>query len=861
MTMQGDDQPVAARVALMGALVVIASFVGGKAARDAILLSNFDVTDLPLFVGAAAITSLPIVLLVGRMFARHGPRGLVPALGALSASLLFAEWVLYDYAPKVGAVAIFFHLTLFGAVLVSGFWSIVNERFDARTARRYIGRIGVGATIGGIVGGVIVERASVYLEPSAILLVLAGLQLICVALQIALSRGAPPVAPHAAAATESAAIKVVAKTPLLRNLAALVILGAIAATVLDYVFKARVVEAAGKEGPLRFFAIYYTATNILTALAQIAFARVTLERLGVARSISTLPVSVTFATAGALMFPGLTSTVIARSCEMIVRSSVYRAAYELVYAPLAEQTKRATKVVLDVGAERIGDLLGAQLVGLLLYLAAPGEVLLSAGLVAAVIALGFAAALPRNYTRALEQSLEVRVPEAAVEEDPGWSTVGLSRLTLTDAGDQTALSLLDLRASTLARRIPSLSTAVSPGATVPRSGAAATALPSSKPIVRDKPSIGFDAMVTRIGDLRSSDVRRVKSALQGSLPRELVPQVVTLLAWDQVAADATKALRAVVPRCTGMLVDTLLDPLQEFSVRRRLPAIIEVGEPALAIWGLRRGLADTRFEVRYRCARALSHLRANHELAIDEPAVFELIERELSVESHVWQSHRLLDPSPQDSDELVLDNAGTSSRALEHVFTLLGLTLPTGPVRIALQALHTHDRSLRATALEYIESVLPAPLRALLWPHLESALDDDEDEMAALIPTLSTDPAAWPKLKTALEAALFEMLAQPGFLDRNAPSLEMRKAIVDAIILRFSEDNYRRLGRYLESQRDFASWLRVEVKRVGRAHLRGVALAAEAEGEFEARPRDEIAADLMLSRPSVVAMLEGQTKK
>lgn len=849
MTMQGDEQPGAVRVALTGALVVIASFVGGKAARDAILLSNFAVTDLPLFIGAAAITSLPIVLLVGRLFARHGPRGLVPALGALSASLLFAEWVLYDYAPKLGAVVIFFHLTLFGAVLVSGFWSIVNERFDARTARKYIGRIGVGATVGGIIGGLIVERASVYLEPSAILLVLSGLQLLSVALQIALSRGAPPVAPEAAGTTESAALKVVAKTPLLRNLAILVVLGAIAATALDYVFKARVVEAAGKEGPLRFFAIYYTATNVLTALAQIALARVTLEKLGVARSIATLPAAVTFATAGALVFPGLTSTVIARSIEMIVRSSMYRAAYELIYTPLAEQTKRATKVILDVGGERIGDLLGAQLVGLLLYLAAPPETLLAAGLIAAVAALCFAAALPRNYTRALEQSLEVRVSDAA-DEDSGWSTVGLSRVTLTDAGDQTAMSLLDLRASSLARRIPALAQPPKP--------------------VTQKPSVGFDATVGRIGDLRSSDVRRVKAALQSALPRELVPQVVTLLAWDQVAADATKALRAVVPRCTGMLVDTLLDPMQEFALRRRLPAILEVGEPALATWGLRRGLADTRFEVRYRCAKALTHLRASgHELGITEPDVFELIERELAVDSHVWQSHKLLDPSPSDNDELQLDNAGVSSRALEHVFTLLGLTLPSSPVRIALQALHTQDRALRATALEYIESVLPAPLRAMLWPHLESANDDEQDDaLAALIPTLADDPAAWPKLKAAMEAALFEMIAQPGFLDRNAPSLEARKALVDAIVGRLSEDTYRRLHRYVEFQKtdpraQFLSWLRTEAKRVGRAHLRGVAAEAEAEeahGEIASRPREEIAADLMLSRPSVVAMREGQKK-
>jgi len=846
MTNMGGDDQGAARVALIGALVVIASFVGGKAARDAILLSNFEVTQLPLFVGVAAITSLPIVVFVGRLFARHGPRGLVPAINILSASLLFAEWVLYDLAPHIGAIVIFFHLTLFGAVLVSGFWSIVNERFDARTARRYIGRIGFGATFGGIVGGLIVERASVYLEPSAILLVLAVLQLICAGLEIALGRGTTHVAPRSDESS-TAAIKLVIKTPLLRNLALIVVLGAVAATALDYVFKAQVVAASGEEGPLRFFAIYYTATNILTALAQILLGRFVLEKLGVARSISTLPAAVTVSMVGALVFPGMAATVISRSTEMIVRSSVYRAAYELVYTPLAEHTKRATKVILDVGAERIGDLLGAQLVGVLLFLAAPSEALLVAGLVAAVCALAFAFALPRSYTRALEQSLEGRAPDVSGEDGAGWSTVGLPTVTLTDAGDLTAMSLLDLRASSVAPRIP--------------------AIHRNAPVT--KPSVAFDAMVGRIGDLRSSDAKLVKRALQAALPRELVPQVVTLLAWDQVASDATKALRVIVPRCTGMLVDMLLEQAQEFAIRRRLPAILEVGEPKLAIWGLRRGLGDTRFEVRYRCAKALAHIRAaGNDLEIDEPEAFAAIERELSVDSHVWQTHRLLDPSPQDSDELVLDHAhGPSSRGLEHVFTLLGLALPSGPVRIALQALHTDDRVLRATALEYLESVLPAPLRVLLWPHLERwSGEETEDALSALISTLADDDTAWPRLKEAIEPVLFEMIARPGLLDRNAPSLEARKAIVAAILARLSEDNYRRLQRYLEVQRadpraQFTIWLRSEAKRVGRAHLRGVAPMADAVGEIEARPREEIAAELMLSRPSVVAMLEARAKK
>ena len=69
-------------------------------------------------------------------------------------------------------------------------------------------------------------------------------------------------------------------------------------------------------------------------------------------------------------------------------------------------------------------------------------------------------------------------------------------------------------------------------------------------------------------------------------------------------------------------------------------------------------------------------------------------------------------------DEFVRDRAGES---LAHVFTLLSLVLPREPLQIAFRSLHTDDQNLQGTALEYLEGVLPAPIRERLWPFLEDA--------------------------------------------------------------------------------------------------------------------------------------------
>jgi hypothetical protein len=104
--------------------------------------------------------------------------------------------------------------------------------------------------------------------------------------------------------------------------------------------------------------------------------------------------------------------MIARGAEAITRSSIYRAGYELLYAPLPEADKRPAKIVLDVGAERIGDLVGAQIVGLIVYLMVDPRVgLLIATVATGAVAVMFAIRLPRSYTRALEDSLVARDPD------------------------------------------------------------------------------------------------------------------------------------------------------------------------------------------------------------------------------------------------------------------------------------------------------------------------------------------------------------------------------------------------------------------------------------------------------------------
>jgi hypothetical protein len=225
--------------------------------------------------------------------------------------------------------------------------------------------------------------------------------------------------------------------------------------------------------------------------------------------------------------------------------------------------------------------------------------------------------------------------------------------------------------------------------------------------------------------LRSGVPEQVRRVLREKEPLDprLAPHLIYLLAWDEVTRDAARALARIAPRVTGQLTDRLLDPEEEFTIRRRLPKVLAFCPTERSVEGLQTGLEDRRFEVRFQCGRALARIHGRHpEISLEEERVLSTVLREVDVDRKVWESERLLDKPADDEESLFVDEVlrERANRSLEHVFTLLSLILPKEPLRIAFRGLHTADRTLRGTALEYLETILPEEVRRSMWPFLEA---------------------------------------------------------------------------------------------------------------------------------------------
>ena len=706
------------------AVVVLASQLAGKAARDAIFLQQFAVTNLPLLLAVSSALSIGLTFVFARILRRGIPVRVVQIANVISAVLLVVEWQFLDHFPRPVALVVYMHQTLVGPILVSGFWSVVSECFDPRTARRVLGTIGTGATVGAIVGAVLAERVAAMAGTELLLPMIAGLELLAAWRLARVGRDCQVPTDNKPVLKE--AWHNITKVSLLRRLAIITVMVTVSAALLDYIFKAMVTEVVKKPDDLaRLFALFHGVVGILTALTQWLAGRWSLQHLGLARTLATLPGAVIAFGIAAVIAPGVGTYVALRGAENVLRNSLYREAYEVFYTPLLAAERRATKTIIDVGVERFGDVIGGLAVLAILAFApfATTTLLVSA---IALSAFGMLVALQaqHSYVEALERSLLAHSIDLEAEEPRDRTTRATVEMVRSSGGF--AAQNAAAKSVERAKRWPLFR----------RQKAAA------------KPTV--DAAMKLLQELASKDAKRIRRALEAPLSPSGVAFALTLLDRPDVADAATHAIARVAVPCIGQLCDALREPQLAAAIRSQLPGLIVAaasdragGEIARA--ALIASLADPEFTVRCTVAEALARLRElQPDITFDDDLVFEGVRRELV-------------------------NARTPETT-KHLATLLTLALPAEPIQMAFLGLTSEDRTLRGVALEYLENVLPADIREQMWEQL--ALEQPAAEAPAQKP------------KRPLEDVLAELLHRPQRAARDEAEEKLHATQVDLPVAR-----------------------------------------------------------------------------
>ncbi len=703
---------VGTKAAAFTSAAVIAHQVTGKAARDALFLTSFPVSSLPLAMAAGAVLSLVAAIWVSRLLARYSPAAILPVLFALNMSGLVLDWALSFVSPGATAIAVFLQTAVSGPVLISAFWSLINERFDPHSARRAIGRIALGGTIGGVVGALMAWRMATLVELPTMVLVLAAMQGACLVGTLLLRSQVPRrelavPEPKLAPVPSVSTVRLLGREPYLRSLALLVAGGATMSGLLDYLFS-RQAAARFDAGPdlLTFFSLFWLAVAVLSMGIQLTVGQRSLVKLGVAANVAILPVVVILGGGAGLVMPGFLTTSILRGAEAVQRNTLFRSAYELLYTPLSEAQKRSVKAQIDIGFDRIGTIAAAGLVMLFLAISVEGAAtyLLVVVIVLGVLMLPVVYRLHAGYVTALEHGLRD----------------GATKLALPSLSGSHEQPDEDLQRERLIQRVELLrprhtTSSDEPGAQVPERPRHVG--PAS--LVIHEPRALLDPRDWFVGEV--AEVARQLRELPLETTTPVTGFLILLLAHDRLHTAALEALRRAAPVATGQLIDALIDPEMDFVVRRRIPSALSACTSQRAADGLLLGIGDERFEVRYACGRALMKLStANPGIVISRQKIVQsiLIEVDRKAPGAALPEFEA-DPSELEEASALVDNVLAQDRVdrtLEHVFTILGLHLEREPMRMAYRALRHPDVRHRGTALEYLQTILPHDLRDAVWP-------------------------------------------------------------------------------------------------------------------------------------------------
>ncbi|HEX7840383.1 MAG TPA: MFS transporter [Kofleriaceae bacterium] len=365
----------------------------------------------------------PLILLGGgaelKAYASAGQTllllAVVPAFGWLSSrvdrlrllttiQLIFIVCLLvfYALAEARAPIGLLFYLWLgiFNILVVSNFWSFANDLYTEEQGKRLFAIIGVGASIGAIIGAFVPQLLHRALGISALMLVAAGGLGLSIALYRLIDRRERAHAVHRRAAgrpstaggepepvtSPRGGFALVIQDRYLRLLAIMLLVATIINTTGEYVVgkiatersKAYAAEVvAGPASPVQaagaanshpadsaqgryietFYSDYYSVVNLLAFLLQVLVVVRLLTWLGIRRSLFVMPLIVLGGWLALGLFVNLTLIRIEKTAENSLDYSLHNTLRQALFLPTCRDGKYKAKAAIDTFFFRMGDVI------------------------------------------------------------------------------------------------------------------------------------------------------------------------------------------------------------------------------------------------------------------------------------------------------------------------------------------------------------------------------------------------------------------------------------------------------------------------------------------------------------------------
>jgi AAA family ATP:ADP antiporter len=322
------------------------------------------------------------IVLLGAIPAYGWLASRVPRIRLITVTTLFfvANLLLFFVAGRLGAregILFYIWLGVFNVFVIAQFWGFANDLYTEGQGRRLFPMIGVGASLGAVVGaGSIRTLVRTYqFTPFTLMLLAAVVLLAALALTIVVNRRETRRAePDAARASEQplgreGGFELVMKDRYLTWIAVLTILLNVVNTTGGFLLNS-MVEARALTLPSAergqfvslFFGSFDFNIGVLGLLLQLFATSRALRHLGVRGSLFILPVLALVNYAVIAVAPVLAIVRVGKIVENSADYSIQNTLRHALFLPTSREAKYKAKAAIDTFCTRLGDVLQALIV-------------------------------------------------------------------------------------------------------------------------------------------------------------------------------------------------------------------------------------------------------------------------------------------------------------------------------------------------------------------------------------------------------------------------------------------------------------------------------------------------------------------
>jgi AAA family ATP:ADP antiporter len=301
----------------------------------------------------------------GWLVSRFARRVFLPVIYGFFIATLLVFYAMFDSGVAGRGLAFILWITVFNLFAVAVFWSFMADVYSNAEARRYYGYIGAAGTIGAFLGPILTRTLVERVGIPNMMLVSAVLLTLCVVCILRLRRYAVMRETERGQASGEkpmggevlAGLKLVAREPLLRWLALMVVLGVGIGTLL-YNEQNRIARTAFATAEERaaFFSTLDLAVNSLTLVVQLFITRALMSRFGIAPAllIPAVAIILGFSILSASPLPIIVGIV-----QVFTRASEFslaKPARETIYTRVGREWRYKAGAAIDTVIYRGGDL-------------------------------------------------------------------------------------------------------------------------------------------------------------------------------------------------------------------------------------------------------------------------------------------------------------------------------------------------------------------------------------------------------------------------------------------------------------------------------------------------------------------------